>query len=100
MRRPRVRIASGPFKLTRNKMVKKKYDLNKHQLVPEHSKLNDKEKKDLLEKYHISLKELPKINKKDVAIAHLNAKEGDVIKITRDSKTAGEAIFYRGVINV
>ncbi len=80
--------------------MKKKYDVNEHALVPEHSKLNDKEKKDLLEKYHISLKELPKISKKDPAIANLNVKEGDVIKITRKSQTAGEAIFYRGVINV
>ncbi len=81
-------------------MTKKKYDIQKHFLVPEHSKLNDKEKKELLEKYHISLKELPKINKKDSAIAFLNPKEGDVIKVTRKSKTAQEAIFYRGVINV
>ncbi len=81
-------------------MTKKKYDIKKHLLVPEHIKLNDKEKKELLEKYHISLKELPKISKKDPAIDHLNPKEGDVIKIIRKSPTAGESIFYRGVINV
>ena len=81
-------------------MVKKKYDIRKHIFVPDHTKLNDKEKKELLEKYHISMKELPKIAKKDPAIEHLNVKEGDVIKIIRTSKTAGEAIFYRGVINV
>jgi len=81
-------------------MTKKKYDVGKHVLVPEHTKLSDKEKKELLERYHISLKELPKIKKKDPAIAHLSIKEGDVIKITRKSNTAGESIFYRGVINV
>jgi len=81
-------------------MTKNKYDVRKHILVPEHTKLNEKEKKELLEKYHISLKELPKIKKNDSAIDHLSAKEGDVIKIVRPSKTAGEAIFYRGVINV
>ncbi len=80
--------------------MKKKYDVRKHILVPEHIKLNDKEKKELLKNYHISLKELPKINKKDPAIEHLNAKEGDIIKIIRKSPTASEAIFYRGVINV
>jgi DNA-directed RNA polymerase subunit H len=53
-----------------------------------------------LEKYHITLKELPKISKKDPAIGHLNVKEGDVVKVVRESPTAGEAIFYRGVINV
>jgi len=81
-------------------MTKKKYDIRKHLLVPEHTKLNEKEKEELLEKYHISLKELPKIKKNDPAIDHLNVKEGDVIKVIRKSQTAGEAIFYRGVINV
>ena len=72
----------------------------KHVLIPEHLKLSEKEKKELLEKYNITLQELPKILKDDPAIASLNAKPGDVIKITRKSVTAGEAIFYRGVINV
>ncbi len=81
-------------------MVKKKYDIRKHILVPEHSKLNEKEKKELLQKYHISLMELPKIRKDDPAIAHLGAKQGDVIKVIRKSPTAGEIAFYRGVVNV
>ena len=81
-------------------MTKNKYDIRKHILVPEHIKLNEKEKKELLEKFHISLKELPKIKKKDPAIEHLNVKEGDVIKIVRKSQTAGETFFYRGVVNV
>lgn len=80
--------------------MKRKYDIRKHILVPEHVKLSEKEKKELLERYHISLKELPKIRKKDPAIEHLDAKEGDIIKIIRKSPTAGEAVFYRGVINV
>jgi len=80
--------------------MKAKYDPRKHLLVPEHFKLTDKEKEVVLERYHISLKELPKIKKNDPAIDHLNVKEGDVIKIVRESPTAGESIFYRGVINV
>ena len=80
--------------------MKTKYDPRKHLLVPEHFKLTDKEKEVVLERYHISLKELPKIKKNDPAIDHLNVKEGDVIKIVRESPTAGESIFYRGVINV
>ena len=80
--------------------MKAKYDPRKHLLVPEHFKLTDKEKEVVLERYHISLKELPKIKKNDPAIDHLNVKEGDVIKIVRKSPTAGESIFYRGVINV
>jgi len=80
-------------------MRKKKILIKSHILMPKHIKLSEKEKKELFEKYNISLKELPKIKKDDSAIAPLNAGVGDVIKIIRSSPTAGEAIFYRGVIS-
>ncbi len=50
-------------------------------------------------KYNVSLRELPKIKKDDSAISSLNVKVGDVIKIARASPTAGETVFYRGVIS-
>ena len=37
----------------------------KHILIPRHIKLSEKEKKELLEKYNITLAELPRIMKKD-----------------------------------
>ena len=77
----------------------KNIDVRKHMLVPEHSKLNKKEIQELLEKYNIALNELPKILSTDPAIEKLNAKSSDVIKITRDSPTAGKSIYYRVVIN-
>ncbi|MDO8660975.1 MAG: DNA-directed RNA polymerase subunit RpoH/Rpb5 C-terminal domain-containing protein, partial [Candidatus Woesearchaeota archaeon] len=43
--------------------------------------------------------ELPRILAKDPALEGLDAKEGDLIKITRKSMTAGEALFYRRVVN-
>ena len=39
----------------------------------------------------------PRIPKKDSAIKDLNVKTWDVIKIVRQSPTAGESIFYRCV---
>jgi DNA-directed RNA polymerase subunit H (RpoH/RPB5) len=77
-----------------------KVNISKHQLVPKHVKLSEKEKQKLFEAYHISLKELPKISIKDPVIQELEPKEGDVIKIIRKSPTAGETFFYRGVIDV
>ncbi|MBU0471231.1 MAG: DNA-directed RNA polymerase subunit H [Nanoarchaeota archaeon] len=71
----------------------------KHVLIPEHTKLGDKEVKELMDKYNVDIKELPKIFISDPAIQHLNVKERDVIKIVRKSPTAGTTIFYRGVIN-
>ena len=75
----------------------KKFNVTDHSLVPKHTKMNELEKKKLFERYNISLKELPKISKRDPAILHLNVKPGDVIKVIRQSPTAGESIFYRGV---
>ncbi|MDP7323864.1 MAG: DNA-directed RNA polymerase subunit H [Candidatus Woesearchaeota archaeon] len=76
-----------------------KFDISKHHLVPKHTKLNDKEKEDLLENYKISIANLPKIFLKDSAITGLKAKEGDVIKIIRKNPRVGEVVFYRCVIN-
>lgn len=80
--------------------MKRAFEVTQHILVPKHIKISETEKKALLERYHISVKELPKISKIDPAIEDLNVKEGDVIKIIRKSPTAGEAVFYRWVINV
>jgi DNA-directed RNA polymerase subunit H len=77
----------------------KKFDPLKHYLVPKHEKTAEKERKDILERFSISIAELPKIFSDDPAIEHLGPKEGDVIKITRKSPTAGTTIFYRCVIN-
>ena len=77
----------------------KKIDIKRHVLVPKHVKLSEKEKTSLLEKYDISIKQLPKILKNDPAIKELNAKPGDITKVIRQSPTAGETVFYREVIN-
>ena len=70
-----------------------------HILVPEHTKITEKEKEELFKYHNVTIKELPKILISDPAIRHLDVKENDVIKITRKSLTAGTAEFYRGVIN-
>lgn len=76
-----------------------KYDVSKHVLVPKHTKISEKEKKELLERYSTTLKDIPRILKTDPAIQELDVKEGDIIKIVRKSPTAGETIFYRRVVN-
>ena len=78
--------------------AKSKLDVKKHLLVPKHSKLSDKDKKRLLEKFHVTFNELPKISLKDPAIIDLKLKQGDLVRIERPSKTASRSIFYRTVI--
>lgn len=75
----------------------KKIDIFKSFLVPKHEVLSDKEKKDLLKLFGANTKQLPKILKEDPAVLALGAKTEDVIKITRPSENAGEAIYYRVV---
>jgi DNA-directed RNA polymerase subunit H (RpoH/RPB5) len=69
----------------------------KHDLVPKHTKLSEKEKEVLLKNYGIQVKDLPKIMKEDSAVASLNLKGGDVVKIERASRTSGHTVYYRGV---
>ena len=73
-------------------------DTSKHELVPKQTKLSDKEKDAVLNKYGIKVKDLPKISKNDPSIQKLGVKAGDIIKIERSSRTAGTTIYYRGVL--
>jgi len=77
----------------------KKSDITQHVLVPNHTKLSEQKKADVLKKYNISVYQLPQILKSDPAIARLNPKPGDVIKIVRKSQTAGKHVFYRVVVS-
>lgn len=70
-----------------------------HSLIPPHEKVSEDEKKILLEKYNITLLQLPKIKIDDPSIKHLSLKRGDVVKIIRKSVTAGNSTFYRVVVN-
>jgi len=80
-------------------VAKAKIDISKHILIPKHTKLSEKDKKELFDKYNLTVKELPKILLTDPAIANLDLKPSDVVKITRKSPTSNETIFYRRVSN-
>lgn len=73
---------------------KKKIDVLLHELVPKHKLLTNKETLDLLDKYQISVIDLPQIFEKDPVAIAIGAKEGDVIKIIRDSSTTVKTINY------
>ncbi len=76
----------------------KKKEHMQHFLIPQHVKLSDKEKQELLSNLKITTKELPKIDHSDPAVQHLDIKAGDVIKISRKSSTSGDAAYYRVVV--
>jgi DNA-directed RNA polymerase subunit H len=73
---------------------KKKIDVLLHELVPKHILLTKKETLELLNKYQIALSDLPQIFEKDPVAIAIGAKEGDVIKIVRDSETTVKSVNY------
>ena len=73
-------------------------DIQKHELVPKHTLLNEQEKEELLKQYGIALKQLPRILETDPVIKTINGKHGDVVKIMRKSSTAGQSVYYRVIV--
>jgi len=69
-----------------------------HELVPEHVIMKKEEVQLVLQKYGISKEQLPMILATDPVVIAIEAEKGDVLKITRDSETAGKALYYRVVI--
>ena len=72
-------------------------DVSQHELVPEHTLLDEPEVEDVLEEYQVKKTNLPKIKRKDPALPK-EAEPGDVVRIERDSRTTDTAVVYRLVV--
>lgn len=72
-------------------------DVSQHELVPDHTVIDDEEIEDVLEEYDIKKTDLPKLQRLDPA-APDEASVGDVVRITRDSRTTDQAVVYRLVV--
>ena len=68
-----------------------------HQLQPKHSKIKQSEVKELLQKWNISLSQLPSIKSTDKALPK-DTKIGEVIKIERKNENSDKANYYRVVV--
>lgn len=66
-----------------------------HSLVPKHEILSKTATEKLLKEYNLTKDRIPKILPADPAVQAIGAKRGDILRITRDSLTAGEAVYYR-----
>ncbi len=76
-------------------MKKKDIDVLKHELVPEHVVMDDKEAERIMREYMVSKAQLPKIKESDSAAKQIGAKSGDIIKVIRKSQTADRFVSYR-----
>ncbi|KAE8739956.1 hypothetical protein FOCC_FOCC014528 [Frankliniella occidentalis] len=66
-----------------------------HELVPQHIVLSNQEKEDLFAKYNLTENLLMRIQSTDPVVRYYGLKRGQVIKIIRDSETAGRYVLYR-----
>jgi DNA-directed RNA polymerase subunit H len=73
--------------------------VGEHFLVPEHVKLSEQEKQDVLVQFNATLRQFPVILDSDPAVVHLQAQPGDMILVKRRSSLVGVAPFYRVVIH-
>ncbi|MEE9378257.1 MAG: DNA-directed RNA polymerase subunit H [Candidatus Lokiarchaeia archaeon] len=73
---------------------KKRIDVLLHKFVPKHVLLTKEESQNLLEKYQIEVNDLPQMFEKDPVAVAIGAKEGDIVKIIRDSNTTVKSVDY------
>ncbi|MGY5879571.1 MAG: DNA-directed RNA polymerase subunit H [Candidatus Thorarchaeota archaeon] len=75
------------------------FDLFEHNLVPPHIIAEQSEVDLVLGHYKIKKTQLPRIYVRDPAAKVLGARAGQVIRIERDSDTAGKVFYYRLVVD-
>ncbi len=69
--------------------------ISKHFLVPKHAIVPKEKEDELLKLLGTEKRLLPRILVGDAAVAEVGAIKGDIVKITRESLTAGKSPYYR-----
>jgi len=102
-------ISSGRYTQTAKSNANKKhieliprtfpsFNIFEHSLVPKHEIITPEEKQKLLDEYRVKPYQLPRIQSSDPAAKAIGARPGDIVRIIRDSPTAGKYIAYRYVV--
>ena len=74
------------------------FNIFKHELVPKHEIVQPENAREVLEKYRVQGHKMPWIKASDTAVIAIGASPGDILKITRESHTAGKYVSYRYVV--
>ena len=72
-----------------------KIDIQDHMLVPKHEIMTESEISDEFSNVEYNFKDLPKIKSDDPVVKAIGAEPGNVLRITRESQTAGVFVTYR-----
>lgn len=76
-------------------ILKSEFDIQEHMLVPKHEIMTEEEISNEFSDVDYNFKNLPKIKVDDPVVESIGAKPGDVLRITRESQTAGVFVTYR-----
>ena len=74
------------------------FNIFEHEDVPKHEILSAEERAKLLAEYKVHPYQLPAIKASDPAITAIGARSGDIVRIVRESPTAGKYFAYRYVV--
>ena len=69
-----------------------------HDYVSKHIVLKEEEIKEFIISYQITRDKLPKLEIYDPIVRYYNMKIGDIVRIIRNSPSAGKAVYYRVVV--
>ncbi|GFP80832.1 DNA-directed RNA polymerase v subunit 5a [Phtheirospermum japonicum] len=72
-------------------------NITKHELKPKHQVLTKEEKEDLLKKYSIDEKQLPRMSQNDAIARYYGLEKGQVLKVTYSGELTQLHVTYRCV---
>ncbi|XP_031102379.1 DNA-directed RNA polymerase V subunit 5A [Ipomoea triloba] len=72
-------------------------NITKHVLKPKHQVLSDEEKQQLLQKYSLEEKQLPRMSQKDAIARYFGLEKGQVVKVTYTGEIIETHVTYRCV---
>jgi len=72
-----------------------KINIQEHMLVPKHEIMSEDEISEEFSDVDYDFKNLPKIRADDPVVVEIGAEPGNVLRITRESQTAGVFVTYR-----